>query len=213
MATALDYKKEYKDLYSPKNQPMIIDVPEITFVAVEGKGNPNDKNGEYHKAMELLYGIEYTIKMSKMGTNIPNGYFDYVVPPLEGLWWVDNSTTIPPKDKSEYNWISIIRLPEYVTEDVFSWARNEVKNKKNIETEKAEYIKIKEGLCVQCMHIGSYDEEQKTIKLMEKYIEENILVNDINEKRRHHELYLSDPQKTAAEKLKTILRIPIRRKL
>jgi hypothetical protein len=213
MATALDYKKEYKDLYSPKNQPMIIDVPEITFVAVEGKGNPNDKNGEYHKAMELLYGIEYTIKMSKMGTNIPNGYFDYVVPPLEGLWWVDNSTTIPPKDKSEYNWISIIRLPEYVTEDVFSWARNEVKNKKNIETEKAEYIKIKEGLCVQCMHIGSYDEEQKTIKLMEKYIEENNLVNDINEKRRHHELYLSDPEKTAAEKLKTILRIPIRKKL
>jgi hypothetical protein len=210
MAETFDYKKEYKDLYSPKNQPVIIEVPEITFVAVEGKGNPNDENGEYQKAVEILYGISYTVKMSKKGNNIPNGYFDYVVPPLEGLWWLDNSTNWT-KDKSKYNWISIIRLPEYVTEEVFQWACNEVKNKKKVETEKAKCIKINEGLCVQCMHIGSYDEEPKTIKLMEKYIEENNLIIDINEKRKHHEIYLSDPRKTENLKLKTVLRIPVRK--
>ncbi|MDR2086737.1 MAG: GyrI-like domain-containing protein, partial [Dysgonamonadaceae bacterium] len=197
MANVLDYKKEYKELYSPKNQPVIIEVPEITFVAVEGRGNPNDENGEYSNALKLLYGIQYTIKMSKKGNNVPDGYFDYVVPPLEGLWWFDNSTKNPPKDKSQYNWISIIRLPEYVTRDVFQWACTEVKNKKKIETDKVKYIKIKEGLCVQCMHIGSFDEEAKTVKLIEKYIEENNLINDLaNEKRKHHEIYLSDPRKT-----------------
>jgi hypothetical protein len=209
----LDYKKEYKELYSPKNQPMIIEVPEITFAAVEGRGNPNDENGEYSNALKLLYGIQYTIKMSKKGNNMPNGYFDYVVPPLEGLWWFDNSAKNPPKDKSQYNWLSIIRLPEYVTKDVFQWACNEVKNKKKIETEKAKYIKIKEGLCVQCMHIGSFDEEAKTLKSIEKYIEENDLINDlVNEKRKHHEIYLSDPRKIEKSKMKTILRIPVKKK-
>ncbi|MDR2026443.1 MAG: GyrI-like domain-containing protein [Prevotellaceae bacterium] len=213
MADVFDYKKEYKELYSPKDQPVIIEVPEITFVAVEGRGNPNDENGEYSNALKLLYGIEYAIKMSKKGNNIPNGYFDYVVPPLEGLWWFDNSAKVPPKDKSQYNWISIIRLPEYVTKDVFQRACNEVKNKKKIETEKAKYIKIKEGLCVQCMHIGSFDEELKTIRLIEKYIEENNLINDLtNEERKHHEIYLSDPRKTEKSKMKTILRIPVKRK-
>jgi hypothetical protein len=213
MANVLDYKKEYKELYSPKNQPVIIEVPEITFVAVEGRGNPNDENGEYSNALKLLYGIQYTIKMSKKGNNMHNGYFDYVVPPLEGLWWFDNSAKNPPKDKSQYNWLSIIRLPEYVTKDVFQWACTEVKNKKKIETEKAKYLKIKEGLCVQCMHIGSFDEEAKTVKLIEKYIEENDLINDlVNEERKHHEIYLSDPRKTETSKMKTILRIPVRKK-
>jgi hypothetical protein len=211
MADILDYKKEYKDLYSPKNIPMIIEVPKMTFIAVEGKGNPNDENGEYRKALELLYGIQYTIKMSKKGNNIPKGYYDYVVPPLEGLWWSENSTSVQPKDKSKYMWLSIIRLPEYVTKEVFQWACSEVKNKKKMETEKVKYIKIDEGLCVQCMHIGSFDEEDKTVKLMEKYIGENNFINDINEKRRHHEIYLSDFRKTATEKLKTIIRIPIRK--
>jgi hypothetical protein len=212
MADVLDYKKEYKNLYSPKNIPMIIEVPEMTFVAVEGKGNPNDENGEYSKALELLYGIQYTIKMSKKGNNIPKGYYDYVVPPLEGLWWVENNTSVQPKDKSKYIWISIIRLPEYVTKEVFQWACSEVENRKKIETEKVKYIKIEEGLCVQCMHIGSFDEEDKTVKLMEKYIGENNFINDINEKRHHHEIYLSDFRKTEKEKLKTIIRIPIRKK-
>ena len=206
---AKDYKKEYKDLYFPKIKPMIIDVPEMNFVAVEGKGDPNNTNGEYPRALELLYGISYTIKMSKMGNNTIEGYFDYVVPPLEGLWWADNNEQIPPKDKSKFNWISIIRLPEFVDKNVFKWACDELLKKKNIGTKNAKFLKIKEGICVQCMHIGSYDEEPKTLKLIEEFMGENNLKNDINDKRRHHEIYLSDPRKTETAKLKTVLRIPV----
>ena len=213
MVDVIDFKKEFKDLYSPKNQPSIINVPEIAFVAVEGKGDPNEENGEYKKAVELLYNIQYTIKMSKKGSNIPEGYFDYVVPPLEGFWWFDNNAKIPPKDKSKYNWLSIIRLPEYVNKKVFEWACVEVTKKKTIETGKAKFLKIKEGLCVQCMHIGSFDDEIKTIKLIDEFIVNNGLVHDINDTRRHHEIYLSDPRKTDKEKMKTILRIPVKKKL
>jgi len=212
MANVLDYKKEYKDLYSPKNEPMQIDIPEITFVAIEGKGNPNDKDGEYQKALEIIYGMQYIIKMSKKGDYTPNGYFDYVVPPLEGLWWSDQDENFPLKDKSKFCWISMIRLPEYVTKDVFEWACIEVKKKKKIDTKKVKYLKIKEGLCVQMMHIGSYDDEPKTIKIMEEYIVKNSFVNDIGSKRRHHEIYLSDPRKAEPSKMKTILRIPIKKK-
>jgi hypothetical protein len=211
MADVLDYKKEYKDLYNPKNKPSIINVPEMSFVAVEGKGNPNDKDGEYQKALEILYGIQYTIKMSKKGDNIPNGYFDYVVPPLEGFWWFENNVKIPPKDKSKYYWLSIIRLPEYVNKKVFEWACNEVNKKKKIDTGKAKFVKIKEGLCVQCMHIGSFDDEPRTLKLIEDFIENNNLKYDINEERRHHEIYLSDPRKVEQDKMKTILRIPVKK--
>jgi len=209
---AKDYKKEYKDLYLPKTKPMIVDIPEMQFVAIEGKGDPNDKNGEYFKAMQILYSIQFTIKMSKMGNNKLNGYFDYVVPPLEGLWWFDNNEKISSKNKSKYNWISMIRLPEFVDKNIFKWACDEVLNKKNIETKNAKFLKIKEGLCVQCMHMGSYDDEPKTIDLIEKFIEENNLKNDIAEKRRHHEIYLSDPRKTAIEKLRTVIRIPVKKK-
>ena len=210
MAETFDYKKEYKDLYLPKSQPSIIEVPEMTFVAVEGKGNPNEENGEYQNAVGVLYAIQYTIKMSKKGNNTPDGYFDYVVPPLEGLWWFEGKTK--PKDKSKYNWLSFIRLPEYVNKKVFEWACKEVKSNKNLDTGKAQFIKIKEGLCVQCMHIGSYDDEPKTVKLIDNFIEKNNLVNDINETRRHHEIYLSDPRKSDAGKMKTILRIPVKKK-
>ncbi|MCL2184950.1 MAG: GyrI-like domain-containing protein [Treponema sp.] len=209
---AKDYKKEYKDLYLPKIKPMLIDIPEINFVAVEGKGNPNDKDGEYQMAMQLLYSIQYTIKMSKMGNNKINGYFDYVVPPLEGLWWFENGVKIPPIDKSKYNWISLIRLPEFADENIFKWACDEVTKKKNIETQNAKYYKLNEGLCVQCMHLGSYDDEPKTIKLIDEFIKENNLINDINEVRRHHEIYLSDPRKTEVSKLKTVIRIPVMNK-
>ena len=211
MSDAIDYKKEYKDLYLPKSKPMIIDVPEMIFVAVEGKGNPNDENGEYQKAIEILYGIQYTIKMSKKGNNTPNGYFDYVVPPLEGFWWLDNNKDFSIEHKSEYKWISVIRLPEFVDEKVFEWACNEAAKKKKIDTKKAKYLKIKEGLCVQCLHIGSYDDEPKTLKLMNDFIAENGLQSDINETRRHHEIYLSDPRKTEISKLKTVLRIPVKK--
>ena len=209
MTNVKDYKKEYKDLYLPKNEPMMIDVPEMQFVAVEGKGNPNDENGEYQKAIEILYGIQYTIKMSKKGNNIPTGYFDYVVPPLEGFWWLDNDFST--ENKSEYNWISIIRLPEFVDEKIFDRTCEEVSRKKKIDTKKAKYLKIKEGLCVQCLHTGSFDDEHKTLKLMNDFMAENGLQNDISDTRRHHEIYLSDPRKTEISKIKTVLRIPVKR--
>ena len=211
MANAMDYKKEYKDLYLPKTKPMIINIPEMCFVAVEGKGDPNDKSGEYKKAIEILYSVQYTIKMSKMGNNKLDGFFDYVVPPLEGFWWIDDNEWFFSSDKSKYNWISIIRLPEFVDKEIFKWACNEATKKKGIETKTAKYIKIQEGLSVQGMHIGSYDDEPKTIKLIEDFIVENNLKNDINEKRRHHEIYLSDPGKTEKSKLKTVIRIPVKK--
>ena len=138
---AKDYKKDYKDLYLPKTKPMIIDIPEMQFVAVEGKGDPNDKDGEYPKAMQILYSVQFTIKMTKMGNTKLNGYFDYVVPPLEGLWWLDNNEKFSPKNKSQYNWISMIRLPEFVDKDIYKWACNEVLNKKNHRNKKCKIFK------------------------------------------------------------------------
>ena len=207
---AKDYKREYKNLYLPKTKPMIVDVPEMQFVAIEGKGNPNDENGEYQKAIPVLYGIQYTIKMSKNGNNIPDGYFDYIVPPLEGFWWLNNNENF--SSKSKYNWLSLIRLPEFVNKKVFDWACEEVAKKKNIETKNAKYLTVKEGLCVQCMHIGPYDEEPKTLKIMDDFIAANNLINDVNKTRIHHEIYLSNPRKTEMSKLKTVLRVPVKRK-
>jgi hypothetical protein len=212
MVEIMDYKKEYKDLYLPKIEPSIIKVPEMVFVAVDGMGDPNEKDGEYKRAIEVLYGVQYTIKMSKKGTSVPNGYFDYVVPPLEGLWWFENNAKILPKDKSKFCWTSIIRLPEFVNKEVFKWACDEAGKKKKIKTEKAYLLKFNEGLCVQCMHIGSFDDEPKTLKLIHDFIENNNLLQDITDKRKHHEIYLSDPRKADPAKMKTILRIPVRKK-
>jgi hypothetical protein len=211
MEKIIDYKKEFKNLYQPKETPMIVDVSEMQFVAVEGQGNPNEENGEYQKAIEVLYGIQYTIKMSKKGKEIPKGYFDYVVPPLEGFWWLDDNEEFSSENKSKYKWISVIRLPEFVDEKVFEWACQEAFKKKKIDTTKAKFLKIKEGLCVQCMHIGSYDDESKTLKLMNDFIDKNGLQSDLNKTRKHHELYLSNPQKTEVSKLRTILRIPVKK--
>ena len=209
MLKAVDFKEENKNLYFPKTEPVLIDIPAMQFVAIEGKGNPNDEDGEYQEALKVLYGIQYAIKMSKKGTHIPNGYFDYVVPPLEGLWWIDGNETF--SSKSKYNWISLIRLPEFVTKDVFKWACEETSKKKKIDVSKAQFLKIREGLCVQCMHIGSYDDEPRTLKMIDEFIEANSLKNDLNDKRRHHEIYLNDPRKTEASKLKTVLRVPVKK--
>ena len=210
MTETKDYKKEYKELYLPKATPVIIDIPEISFVAIQGKGNPNEKDGEYQKALERLYGIQYTIKMSKKGNHVISGYFDYVVPPLEGLWWFNEGENVSAKSK--YNWISLIRLPEFVNEEVFQWACAEVYRKKGIDIRDAKYLKIQEGLCVQCLHIGSYDSEPGTLQRMENFCKENDLLIDLNDERRHHEIYLSDPRKTDVSKLKTVLRIPVKKR-
>ena len=208
----VDYKKEYKDLYMPKGIPCVIDIPSISFVTVLGKGNPNEEDGEYQKAVELLYAISYTIKMSKNGENIPVGYFEYVVPPLEGQWWITNGTADTDyTKKSDFCWISMIRQPDFVTEEVFKWACKEVEKKKKLDTSKAEYVIFKEGLCVQCMHTGPFDNEPATIEKIEAYIKANGYTNDISETRHHHEIYLSDPRKCDVTKMKTVLRIPIQK--
>ena len=212
MPKIYDFKNINKELYAQKNEPVVLNIPELTYLAVEGKGNPNEQNGDYQKALEVLYGIHYTIKMSKKGENTPKGYFDYVVPPLEGLWWLDTNEIFPIKDKSKFNWISLLRLPDFVTKDIFEWAIVEANRKKKIDTQKAKYLKINEGLCVQILHTGKFDDEPKTIKSLEEFIENNNFINDINSKRKHHEIYLSDLRKVEQSKMKTIIRLPVRKK-
>lgn len=212
MPDKIDYKKEYKDLYMPKQKPAVIEVPAIPFIMINGKGNPNDESGEYSKAIELLYALCYTIKMSKMGENKPDGYFEYVVPPLEGLWWLsDGRPGVDYNHKDKFFWTSMIRQPEFVTQEVFEWACREVQKKKGLDTSKARLEIFEEGICVQCMHVGAYDDEPATIAKMDAHIEEQGLINDVGEKRRHHEIYLGDPRKVEISKMKTVIRIPVKR--
>ena len=207
-----DYKKEYKEFYMPKNKPSIILVPKMKFVSYEGKGNPNEEDGEYKKSLQLLYAISFTIKMSYKGSYKIKDYFEYVVPPLEGLWWQEGLTReIDYNKKEDFHFISIIRLPDFVTIDDFNWAINEVKEKKGLDVSNVKFLTYDEGLCVQCMHIGSYDNEPETIKIMNEYVKEKGYEIDINEKRFHHEIYLSDPRRCDVNKLKTVIRHPIRK--
>lgn len=209
---AFDYKKEYKEFYIPKDKPSIIEVPKMNFIAVRGKGNPNDENGDYKKAIGLLYSIAFTIKMSYKGPYKITGYFEYVVPPLEGFWWQEGIKGVDYSKKETFEWISLIRLPDFVTEEDFKWAILEATKKKGVDFSKVEYFTYNEGLCVQCMHIGSYDTEPETIDLMHAYAKENGYEIDITDKRYHHEIYLGDPRKTDKTKLKTILRHPVKKR-
>ncbi len=206
-----DFKKEYKDLYMPKTEPSIVTVPEMKFIAVRGSGDPNT-SAEYKQAMEILYGLSFTIKMSKMSGSRPDGYFEYVVPPLEGFWSVNDGIFdgLNITDKSKFHWISVIRQPDFVTESVFEQARAEAEKKKKTDMSKAEFITVSEGLCVQSMHIGSYDSEPSTILKMREYAEKNGYSEDLSDTRLHHEIYLSDPRRCAPERLKTVIRHPIK---
>ena len=206
-----DFKKEYKDLYMPKTEPSIVTVPEMKFIAVRGSGDPNT-SAEYKQAMEILYGLSFTIKMSKMSGSQPDGYFEYVVPPLEGFWSVDDGIFdgLNITDKSKFHWISVIRQPDFVTESVFEQARTEAEKKKKTDMSKAEFITVSEGLCVQSMHIGSYDSEPSTILKMREFAEKNGYSEDLSDTRLHHEIYLSDPRRCAPERLKTVIRHPIK---
>lgn len=208
---AFDYRKEYKEYYAPTKKPSIVQVPKMKFVAVRGKGNPNDKEGEYSKAIELLYGVSYTLKMSYKGKHKIDGFFEYVVPPLEGFWWQENIEGIDYGTKESFQWISIIRVPDFITEEDFNWAIEEATNKKKKDFSKVEFISYDEGLCVQCMHIGPFDNELETVAMMNVYIAEQGYETDITDVRYHHEIYLSDPRKTAADKCKTIIRHPIKK--
>ena len=207
---AFDFKKEYKEFYMPADRPSIVTVPPMNYIAVRGEGDPNAEDGAYKQAIGLLYGIAFTIKMSKKGDHRIEGFFDYVVPPLEGFWWQDGVKWIDYARKDRFQWISVIRLPDFVTKKDFDWAVAEATRKKKTDFSKAEFLTCDEGLCVQCLHIGSYDDEPATVEQMHRYMEELGYALDITEQRLHHEIYLSDVRKVAPEKLKTVIRHPIR---
>lgn len=207
-----DYKKEYKEFYLPPKTPGIIELPEINYIAVRGQGDPNIPDGEYKSAIGLLYGISFTIKMSYKGTHQIKGYFPYVVPPLEGLWHQKGSVSgFDYSRKSDLCWISMIRLPEFVTKDVFDWAVKEASEKKKTDFSSVEFFTYNEGLCVQCMHVGSYDDEPETLLKMEAFLNREGYAADYTSRRLHHEIYLSDPRKAAPEKLRTVIRLPVRK--
>lgn len=209
---AFDFKKEYKEFYLPKNRPEIVNVPKMNFIAVRGKGDPNEEGGEYKAAIGMLYGIAFTIKMSYKGSHKIEGYFDYVVPPLEGFWWQEGVRGIDYLHKEEFQWISVIRLPEFVTREEFAWAVSEATRKKKTDFSKVEYLTYEEGMCVQCMHVGPYDEEPETVRRMEEYAKEQGYEIDITDTRYHHEIYLSDARRCRPERLKTVIRHPVRRR-
>ena len=209
---AFDFKKEYKEYYLPKAKPEIIAIPKMNYIAVYGSGDPNPEDSEYKEAIGLLYGVAFTIKMSKKGDHRIDGYFDFVVPPLEGFWWQDGISGVDYNHKESFNWISVIRLPGFVKQEDVFWAKEEAERKKKQDFSKVQFLSIEEGLCVQCMHLGPYDNEPVTVEMMDRYIEENGYENDFSDERRHHEIYLSDARKTAPEKLKTVIRHPIRKK-
>ena len=208
---AFDFKKEYKEFYMPKNKPEIVTVPKANYIAVRGKGNPNEIDGAYQQAISVLYAVAYTLKMSYKTEHKIEGFFEYVVPPLEGFWWQDNVDGIDYADKAAFNWLSVIRLPEFITKKDFEWAVETASEKKKLDCSSAEFLTVDEGLCVQIMHIGAFDDEPQTVTLMDEYIAQNGYENDITESRLHHEIYLSDARKVAPEKWKTVIRHPIKR--
>ena len=208
---AFDFKKEYKEFYMPKGKPEIVDVPKANFVAVRGKGDPNEEGGAYQKAMNILYSVAYTLKMSYKTDYRIEGFFEYVVPPLEGFWWQEGVDGVDYSDKSTFCWISLIRLPDFITKKDFDWAVETATKKKKLDCSLAEFLTVEEGLCVQIMHTGSYDNEPATVALMDQYLAENGYENDFSDTRMHHEIYLSDPRKSDPCKLKTVIRHPVRK--
>lgn len=208
---AFDFKKEYKEFYLPKTKPCIVTIPKMNYLAVRGTGDPNVEGGEYKKSIELLYPIAYTIKMSKNGDHKMDGYFDFVVPPLEGFWWQEGIKGVDYEHKENFQFYSIIRLPDFVTEEEFKWAIATASEKKKTDFSKVQFMTYDEGLCVQCMHLGPFDEEQRTADLMDDFAREQGYQIDINDERMHHEIYLSDVRKVTPDKYKTVMRHPIKK--
>ena len=207
-----DFKKEYKEFYLPKNKPQIVNVPKANYIAIRGQGNPNEEGGAYQRAISVLYAVAYTLKMSYKTDYKIDGFYEYVVPPLEGFWWQDGICGVDYSNKSTFNWISVIRLPDFITKNDFDWAVKTASEKKKIDCSKAEFLTIEEGLCVQIMHFGSYDDEPASLEKMDKYLEEYGYEKDFSDTRLHHEIYLSDPRKTTLDKQKTVIRQPIKKR-
>ena len=208
---AFDFKKEYKEFYLPKNKPQIVTVPQANYIAVRGTGDPNEEGGAYKAAIGVLYAVAYTIKMSKLGDHRMDGYFDFVVPPLEGFWWQEGKVDIDYSEKSTFNWISVIRLPDFVTKADFNWAVEEATRKKKLDCSAAEFLTIDEGQCVQIMHHGAFDDEPATVALMDEFVKANGYENDFSKTRLHHEIYLTDARKVAPDKWRTVIRHPIKK--
>ncbi len=206
-----DFKKEHRQFYIPKSRPEIVTVPAANYIAVRGKGDPNEEGGAYQQAVGILYAVAYTLKMSHKTDYAIDGFFEYVVPPLEGFWWQDGICGVDYTDKSSFNWISVIRLPDFVTPKDFAWAVETASKKKKIDCSAAEFLTVDEGLCVQIMHLGSYDDEPASVALMDAFAAENGCASDLSDTRLHHEIYLSDPRKSPPEKRKTVIRHPIKR--
>lgn len=208
---AFDFKKEYKEFYLAKNKPQIVTVPPMNYIAVRGTGDPNEERGAYKAAIAVLYAVAYTIKMSKLGDHRIDGYYDFVVPPLEGFWWQDGVQGVDYTNKASFHWISVIRLPDFVTQEDFDWTVAEATRKKKLDCSIAEFLTIDEGECVQIMHIGPYDDEPATVAVMDQYLAANGYENDFSLTRMHHEIYLSDARKIAPEKWKTVIRHPVKK--
>lgn len=208
---AFDFKKEYKEFYLPEARSQTVNVPKINYIAVRGKGDPNEEDGEYKASIGILYALAFTIKMSKMTDHRIEGYFDYVVPPLEGFWWQEGTDGINYADKSSFCWISVIRLPDFVTRADFDWAVAEATKKKKLDCSKAEFLTVEEGLCVQCMHVGSYDDEPVTVAAMDEYLAAQGYQKDFTNGRLHHEIYLSDARRVPPERRKTVIRQPVKK--
>lgn len=208
---AFDFKKEFKEFYQPKTKPSIITIPKMNYLAVRGTGDPNQEDSAYKESIELLYGVAYTLKMSHKTDYKIEGFFDYVVPPLEGFWWQEDREGVDYGHKEQFSFISVIRLPDFVSKDNVDWAISQASKKKKRDFSKVEFFTYDEGLCVQCMHVGPYNDEPKTVEAMHQFMEEEGYVLDITLERMHHEIYLGDVRKTAAEKLKTVLRHPIKK--
>ncbi len=208
---AFDFKREYKEFYMPKNAPQIVTVPSANYIAVRGDGDPNEEGGAYQQAISVLYAVAYTLKMSYKSDYKIDGFFEYVVPPLEGFWWQEGVKCVDYADKTTFNWISVIRLPDFVTESDFEWAVQTATKKKKLDCSSAEFLTIDEGLCVQIMHLGSFDDEPATVAVMDEYLAQHGYKNDMNESRWHHEIYMSDARKIAPEKWKTVIRHPIKK--
>ena len=208
---AFDFKKEYKEFYLPPERPEIVTVPRASYIAVRGSGDPNAPDGEYQRAIGVLYAVAYTLKMSYKTDHRIEGFFEYVVPPLEGFWWQEGVSGMDYKNKAALQWISVIRLPDFVTKADFDWAVETASRKKKLDCSKAEFLTVEEGLCVQIMHVGPFDDEPRSVALMDAYLRENGYENDLSAERLHHEIYLSDARKVAPEKWRTVIRHPIRR--
>lgn len=207
---AFDFKKEQREFYLPKRKPEIIKVPKMSYIAVRGKGDPNEEGGVYQQAIGALYAVAYTLKMSYKTDYKIKGFFEYVVSPLEGFWWQEHAEEIDYGNKRAFHWISVIRIPDFITKADVNWAIETASKKKETDCSQVEFLELEEGLCVQIMHVGSFNNEPATVALMDEFLLKNGYEDDMNDTRFHHEIYLSDARKIAPEKWKTVIRHPVR---